>query len=154
VTVHTSASVILLVAALALIAGAAAMATRGLRERRTAVQVAERAVGADAEVLELSAKDISVAGDPTTLYYPIVRFTPVDGEPVEAECLTGVEAPPPHVGELVAVRYDPEQPSHVELADADPLVSAGRSSFVVARVLGTAAAALPVAWLLLALLVW
>ncbi|SDC11966.1 DUF3592 domain-containing protein [Nocardioides lianchengensis] len=153
-TVHAGPSVVLLVGALALLAGAAAAAARGLRERRTAVQVAGRAVTARAEVLELSAKDVSVGGDPTTLYYPTVRFTPEGGEPVEAECLTGVEPPPPHAGDPVEVRYDPEHPTHVELADVDPQASAGRSSFVVARLLVTVALALPVAWLLLALLVW
>ena len=152
--IHVGAAVILGVLLLALVAGTAATAARGLRQRRTAVLVSERAVGAQAEVLELSAKEVSLAGEPTTLYYPTVRFTPEGGEPVEAECLTGVEAPPPHAGERVEVRYDPEHPSHVDLADVDPLASAGRSSFVFARLLGGVALALPVAWLLLALLVW
>ena len=145
--------------ALAVLAGlflvvAAAMGWRGLGQRRTAARVAERAVTATAEVLELSAKDVSVAGEPTTLYYPTVRFTPEGGEPVEAECLTGVEPPPPHAGDRVEVRYDPQRPAHVELADTDPTASAGRTSFVVARLLVLVALALPVAWLLLALLVW
>lgn len=155
-TVHTTASVILLVGGLLVLAGSAAMAARGLGQRRTAVQVAERAVGATAEVLELAAKDVSVAGEsePTTLYYPTVRFTPAGGEPVVAECLTGVQPPPPHAGDTVEVRYDPDHPDHVDLADVDPLISAGRSSFVLARGLVLVALALPVAWLLLALLVW
>jgi len=154
VSVHTGASIALLVGTVVLLLGAAAMGLRGLRQRRTAVQVADRAVTAAAEVVELSAKDVSVAGDPTTLYYPVVRFTPEGGEAVEAECLTGVEPPPPHAGDTVEVRYDPQSPGHVELAGTDPLASAGRSSFVVARVLATVAVGLPVAWLLLALLVW
>ncbi|HTW18497.1 MAG TPA: DUF3592 domain-containing protein [Nocardioides sp.] len=152
--VHLGPSLILLVGALVLLAAASAMAARGLRQRRRAVQLDARAVQTTAAVLELSAKDVSVAGEPTTLYYPTVRFTPEGGEPVEAECLSGVQPPPPHVGDAVEVRYDPEHPTDVELAGVDPRVSAGRSSFVVARVLLAVAAALPVAWLLLALLVW
>lgn len=153
-TVHTAPTVLLVVVALALLAGAGVAVARGLRQRRTAVQVAERAVSAQAVVLELAAKEVSVAGASTTLYYPTVRFTPAGREPVEAECLTGVEPPPPHAGEPVQVRYDPEHPSHVELAGVDPQASAGRSSFVVARLLAVVALALPLAWLLLALLVW
>lgn len=152
--VQAGPTIVLLAATLALLAGAAAMAARGLRQRRTAVAVAERAVTATATVLELAAKDVGVAGEPTTLYYPTVRFTPEGGEPVEAECLTGVAPPPPHAGDPVEVRYDPAHPEHVELEGVDPLVSAGRSSFVVARLLVAVAVALPVAWLLLALLVW
>lgn len=153
-TVHAGPTIALAVLAGLFLVAAAAMASRGLGQRRTAEQVAQRAVGATAEVLELSAKDVSVAGDPTTLYYPTVRFTPEGGEPVEAECLTGVLPPPPHAGDTVEVRYDPQRPERVELADADPAASAGRASFVVARVLVSVALALPVAWLLLALLVW
>ncbi|WP_244929751.1 DUF3592 domain-containing protein [Nocardioides sp. W7] len=153
-TVHPGPSIVLLVGVLLLLAGAAAMAARGLRQRRTAVQLGERAVAATAVVLELSAKDVSIAGDPTTLYYPRVRFTSEGGEVVEAECLTGVEPPLPHAGDVVEVRYDPEHPTDVEIAGVDPLVSAGRSSFVIARGLVVVALALPVAWLLLALFVW
>jgi hypothetical protein len=152
--VHEGATILLLVGALVLLATAAAAAARGLGQRRTAQRVAERAVSAEAEVVELNAKDVSVAGDPTTLYYPTVRFTPAGGEQVEAECLTGVEPPPPHAGDVVEVRYDPEHPAHVELADVDPTASAGRASFVVARLVLMTVAALPIAWLLLALLVW
>lgn len=153
-SVHLGPSLILLVGALALVAGGAAMAVRGLRQRRRAVQLDARAVQTTATVLELAAKDVSVAGEPTTLYYPTVRFAPEGGEAVEAECLSGVQPPPPHVGDPVEVRYDPEHPTDVELAGVDPRVSAGRSSFVVAWVLLAVAAALPVAWLLLAVLVW
>lgn len=153
-TVHAGPTVALAVLAGAFLVAAALMAARGLGQRRTAEQVAERAVSAKAVVLELAAKDVSVAGEPTTYYYPTVRFTPEGGEPVEAECLTGVVPPPPHVGDPVEVRYDPQRPEHVELAGTDPAVTAGRASFVVARLLVAVAAALPVAWLLLALLVW
>lgn len=153
-TVHAGPTVALALLAGLLLAAAAVMAARGLGQRRTAVRVAARAVSAPAVVVELNAKDVSVAGEPTTLYYPTVRFTPEGGESVEAECLTGVEPPPPHAGDTVEVRYDPEHPSHVELAGTDPEASAGRASFVVARLLAAVALALPVAWLLLALLVW
>lgn len=153
-TVHAGPTVALAVLAGAFLVAAALMAARGLGQRRTAEQVAQRAVTASAEVLELAAKDVSVRGEPTTLYYPTVRFTPAGGQRVEAECLTGVLPPPPHAGDLVEVRYDPEQPTHVELADVDATDTAGRTSFVVARLLVLVALALPVAWLLLALLVW
>ncbi len=153
-TVHAGPTIALAVLAGLFLLGAAAMAWRGHGQRRTAARVAARAVSAPAEVVELNAKDVSVGGEPTTLYYPTVRFTPEGGEPVEAECLTGVEPPPPHAGDPVEVRYDPRRPAHVELAGTDPTASAGRSSFLVARLLVMVALALPLGWLLLALLIW
>jgi len=121
----------------------------------------EETVETEAEVIGLTAKDVSAAGEPATLYFPTVRFRPrdrVDGgvpnEPVEAECLVGIEPPPPHVGDTVAIRYDPDHPRRVTLAGTGHPEAAGLTAFVVAKVLLALALAMPIAWGVLVLVVW
>ena len=134
---------------------------RGVRQRGIAAHFAGHSVETEAEVTGLSAKDVSAAGEPATLYFPTVRFRPrdrVDGgvpnEPVEAECLVGIEPPPPHVGDTVAIRYDPDHPRRVTLAGTGHPEAAGLTAFVVAKVLLALALAMPLAWGVLVLVVW
>nr|WP_281386035.1 DUF3592 domain-containing protein [Nocardioides luti] len=135
--------------------GAGLLFLRGLRQRRFAAGFRASAVEVLAEVLSLEAKDVSLTTNPETLYFPVVSFTTAEGRAVTAECLTGVPAPPPPVGQQVAVRYDPQHPERVEvLDDAEGPVSAALTSFLLARVLLGLAVAMPLAWLVLVFVVW
>jgi hypothetical protein len=47
-------------------------------------------------------------------YYPIVRFTPQQGAPVEFQSQVGAGSPPA-IGSRVKVLYDPHNPQHAEI---------------------------------------
>lgn len=163
-SIHPEPTYALLGAAAVLAVLSLVMFGRGVRQRGIAAHFAERSVETDAEVTGLTAKDVSAAGEPATLYFPTVRFRPrgrVDGgspeesvATVETECLVGIEPPPPHVGDTVAIRYDPDHPHRVTLAGTSHPEDAGLTAFVVAKVLLALALALPLAWGVLVLVVW
>lgn len=155
-TVHALPSALLLGSGVVLLLGAALMFLRGVRQRRIVASFRSRAVEVTADVVSLDAKDVSLSSSPETLYFPVVSFTTTtDGVAVTAECLTGVPAPPPRVGERVEVRYDPQHPGRVELVhDGEGTESAALTSFLLARVLLGLAVAMPLAWLVLVFVVW
>ncbi len=154
-TVHALPSALLLGAGAFLLVASGLLLLRGLRQRRIAASFRARAVETSAEVTALEAKDVSLVSNSETLYFPVVAFTAADGSEVRVECLTGMVAPPPRVGEQVTVLYDPAHPRRVELAaDAQGPVSAALTSFLLARVLLVLALAMPLAWLVLVLVVW
>ncbi|ANH36689.1 hypothetical protein I601_0236 [Nocardioides dokdonensis FR1436] len=141
-------SVVLLGAAvLALLAGAV-LGVRGLHQRHEAAGFGERSEPATAEVVASLPKDVALAGEPATIYYQQVRFRVGDRD-VEAQTMTGVEPPVPHVGERVEVRYDPRHPTRVVLAGADPTAGAGATSLALARMMLGLGMSLPVAWVVI-----
>lgn len=153
-TIHALPSALLLGAGAVLGLVSLVLFLRGLHQRRVAAAFSARAVEAQAEVTGLSAKDVSLATNPDTVYFPVVAFTTADGQQIEAECLTGVHPPPPRVGETVTVHYDPQHPSQVEVAGEEDPATAGLTSFLLARVFLGLAVATPLAWLVLAFVVW
>jgi hypothetical protein len=144
-------SVVMLGAAGAALALSVLLALRGARERRAAESFSERAVVATADVLETRPKDVAMAGEPVTVYFHLVRYD-VDGAPVTAETMTGMEPPIPHVGERVEVRYDSAHPGRVVLDQVDHTLGAGATALGLARVMLGAAVSLPVAWALIVLI--
>jgi hypothetical protein len=154
-TVHVVPSVILLGLGAVLLLLAAALLLRGVHQRRLAEGFRERAVGTDAEVVGIEAKDVGIGGEPDTRYFLTVRFTPQGGEPVQTETLTDAPYPPPRVGESVAVAYDPQRPRRVDLvATARTAEGAGRTSFLLGWLTLSVALATPTAWLVLVFVVW
>lgn len=153
-TVRVGPSLLLLGIGLALVVLAGLLFLRGVRQRRVAVGFLDRGVAATAEVVEVEAKDVALAGEPDTRYYPRVRFA-VDGREVEAESMTDSALPPPHVGDTVDVVYDPERPERVDLVRrANRLDGVGRTSFLMGWLVLAVALATPTAWLVLVLVVW
>ncbi|MGZ4448825.1 MAG: DUF3592 domain-containing protein [Nocardioides sp.] len=152
-TLHAGPGYLMLAAAVVALLLGLGFLLRGVRQRRAAATFAQHAVETTAVVTALHPKDVAVAGEPVTVYFPEVRFT-VDGEEVVADTLTGIQPPTPRVDDEVPVRYDPQRPRRVELAEAPgDAASAGLTSFAVARVLIGLAVLLPVAWGVLALIV-
>jgi hypothetical protein len=125
------------------------LALRGARERRLARHFEARAVAGTAEVVEARPKDVAVAGEPATIYFHLVRLALPDGSTTTAETMAGTQPPVPRVGERVAVRYDPEHPERVVLADVDHTSGAGATALGLARVMLGLAVSLPVAWALI-----
>ena len=107
-------SVVMLGAAGVALVLSVVLALRGVRERKAADSFTERAVVTTADVLETRPKDVAMSGEPVTIYFHLVRYE-VDGEPVTAETMSGMEPPIPHVGERVEVRYDSVHPRRVVL---------------------------------------
>ncbi len=105
-------SVVMLGAAGVALVLSVVLALRGVRERKAADSFTERAVVTTADVLETRPKDVAMSGEPVTIYFHLVRYD-VDGEPVTAETMSGMEPPIPHVGERVEVRYDSAHPRRV-----------------------------------------
>lgn len=71
-----------------------------------------------AEVLELRLHVSQHADGASGYWYsPLVRFHLLDGRVVEAETMTGSSPAPARVGEVVMVRFDPADPTRVNLAD-------------------------------------
>lgn len=154
-SVHPVPSVLLLGTGAVLLVVAAVLFARGLRQRRLAEGFRDRAVQTVAEVVGLEAKDVGLGSAPDTRYFLRVRFTPAQGDKVEAETLTDAPYPPPRVGERVAVAYDPENPRRVDLVATEGTAEgAGRTSFLLAWLILAVALATPLAWLVLVLVVW
>lgn len=154
-SVHPVPTLLLLGTGAVLLVAAAVLFARGLRERRLAEGFRDRAVETDAEVVGLEAKDVGFGSEPDTRYFLRVRFAPAGGEPIETETLTDAPYPPPRVGEHVAVAYDPEHPGRADLVATESTVEgAGRTSFLLAWLALAVGLATPVAWLVLAVVVW
>lgn len=78
-----------------------------------------RAHVVEAEVLELRTyygEDAEIEdASGTWRHHPVVRFPLPDGRVVEAETMTGSSLAPAHAGERLQVRYDPSDPTHVDI---------------------------------------
>lgn len=69
----------------------------------------------EAEIIRVD-EDKDTDGDPR--FYPVVAFTPPDGEPLEVKSPLGKPYPPvggSGAGSKVSVRYDPAKPKRIEL---------------------------------------
>lgn len=154
--IHYVPTVLLLGSAAVILLLALWLLLRGRAVRRAAAGFEERAVRTTATVVELEAKDLSLSGEPDTRYFPVVRFTPEGaGEPVQAQTLTNVPAPPPRVGEEIEVAYDPRQPERVDVAATERDVEgAGRTWILMATLVALAGVGVAAAWLLLVFVVW
>lgn len=154
--IHHVPTVLLLGSAAVILLVALGLFLRGRAVRRAAAVFEERAVTATATVVELEAKDLSLSGEPDTRYFPVVSFTPAGAtEPVQAQSLTDLPAPPPRVGEQIEVVYDPRQPERVDVAStARDVEGAGRTWFLMAALVALAGVGVAAAWLVLVLVVW
>lgn len=154
--IHYVPTVLLLGAAVLLVVVALVLFVKGRSVRRSAKTFRSRAVTTTATLVTLEAKDLSLGSTPDTRYFATVRFTP-DGaaEPVEAQTLTDLPAPPPRVGEEIEVAYDPEHPERVGAAATGQSVEgAGRTWFLLALLTLVVAVGVAAAWLLLVFVVW
>ncbi|MGB0100891.1 MAG: DUF3592 domain-containing protein [Nocardioides sp.] len=154
--IETVPTLLLLGTGVVLLGVAALLYMRGLGIQRASRSFAYRAVEVTATVVSLEAKDISLSREPDTRYFPTVRFVPEGAtEAVEAQTLTDVPEPPPRVGEELVVAYDPQRPDRVDVAatQADG-EGAGKTWLVLARLVLLLALAMPIAWTILALVVW
>jgi hypothetical protein len=156
VKIHYVPTALLLGAAAVLLVVAVLLLLKGRAVRRSAESFRSRALPARATVLALEAKDLSLGGEPDTRYFPRIRFVPDGGaEPVEAQTLTDVPAPPPRVGEEIEVAYDPERPERVDVAaTADAAEGAGRTWLLLGYGVLLVALGVAAAWLVLVLVVW
>ncbi|MCM0621292.1 DUF3592 domain-containing protein [Nocardioides bruguierae] len=145
--------VVVLVAAVLMLGAAARLAVRAGRQRAEAADFESRAVPAEGEVLQTRAKDVSLAGEPTTVYFHLVQWRLPDGGLVRAETLSGTTPPVPRVGERVALRYDRLRTDQVVLAAADPRLGAGGTAWALARLLAAVGLAVPLAWLVVRVVV-
>ncbi|MBZ5741359.1 DUF3592 domain-containing protein [Nocardioides mangrovi] len=149
-------TVLLLGAAVLVLLVALVLLVKGRSVRRSAASFRDRAVTATATVVGLEAKDLSLGAEPDTRYFPRVSYVPAGAaEPVEAQTLTDVPAPPPRVGDTLEVAYDPEHHDRVDvLATEDRVEGAGRTWFVLASLTALVAVGIAAAWLLLVFIVW
>jgi uncharacterized protein DUF3592 len=154
--IHTVPTVILLGAGVVLLLVAGALFLKGVGVRRSAERFRSRAVEVTATVVGLEAKDIGLGSEPDTRYFPRVTFVPEGAtEPVEAQTLTDIPAPPPRVGEEIRVAYDPDRPDRVDVVVTEGTVEgAGRTWNVMAALVLIVALSMPVAWLILSFVVW
>jgi len=76
-----------------------------------------------AQVLDLRVHHPRHDVDP--IFVPVVRFPLLDGRMVEAETMSGSRPAPARRGDVVMVRFDPEDPSRVSLADGLATPAAG-----------------------------
>lgn len=154
--IHDVPTALLLGTAVLLLLVALGLLLKGRAVRRTAASFRSRAVSVTATVVGLAAKDLSLGGEPDTRYFPRVSFVP-DGAagPVEAQTLTDVPAPPPRVGETLAVSYDPERPERVDVAATQGQAEgAGRTWLLLGYGVLLLALGVAAAWLVLVLVVW
>lgn len=107
----------LLVAGLVAVGAGLVFGVRGGRQRGAASAFTASALTATAEVTDLRLRHQRYNREHDDGFWlPVVRFTLPDGSVVEAETLTGSMPAPARVGEQVEVRYDPEDPRRVNLA--------------------------------------
>ncbi|MFG2440718.1 DUF3592 domain-containing protein [Streptomyces sp. NPDC048508] len=74
-----------------------------------------RGLWIEAEIVRVE-EDKDTDGDPR--FYPVVAFTPPDGEPIEVKSLIGKPYPPERssvADSKVSVRYDPAKPTRIEV---------------------------------------
>jgi hypothetical protein len=156
VRIHVVPTVLLLGAAVLVLLVAGVLLLKGRATRRAAAGFRSRAVTVTATVVGLEAKDLSLGAEPDTRYFPRVTYTPEGAaEPVEAQTLTDVPAPPPRVGQEIEVAYDPEHPDRVDVAATeDGVEGAGRTWFVLAAYTALVAAGIAAAWAVLVIVVW
>ena len=154
--IHYVPTVLLLGSAVLLLLVAGGLLLKGRAVRRTARSFRSRAVTVTATVVGLEAKDLSLGSEPDTRYFARVSFVPEGtAEPVEAQTLTDVPAPPPGVGEKIEVAYDPERPSRVDVAATqDAAEGAGRTWFLLSALTALVAGGVAAAWLVLVIVVW
>lgn len=91
--------------------------TSGGRRTRSWRTFTRTAVITKGEVLDLRYRHSSgrLDTDDHGYYVPLVRFSLPDGRVVEAETMLGSQPAPAHHGEVVDVRYDPKEPTRVNL---------------------------------------
>jgi uncharacterized protein DUF3592 len=156
VKIHYVPTVLLLGSAVLLLLVAVFLFLKGRSVRVGAERFRSRAVRAQATVVALEAKDLSLRGDPDTRYFPRVTYTPEGAtETVEALTLTDVPSPPPRVGDTLDVAYDPEHPDRVDVVATEGSVEgAGRTWFVLGSLVAVVAVGVAAAWLLLVFIVW
>jgi hypothetical protein len=156
VKIHYVPTVLLLGTAALILLVAAGLLLKGRAVRRTAESFRGRAVAVTATVVALEAKDLGLAGNPDTRYFPRVSFVPEGASgAIEAQTLTDAPSPPPRVGEQIAVAYDPQRPDRVDVVATEGEVEgAGRTWFVLAALAGLVAVGVAAAWLLLVIIVW
>lgn len=154
--IHFVPTVLLLGSAAVILVVGGLLLLRGRAVRRAAGSFRERAVTTTATVVALEAKDLSLAGNPDTRWFPVVTFVPEgSADPVEAQTLTDVPAPPPRVGEEIEVAYDPQRPRRVDvLATESDVEGAGRTWGLLARLLLLVGLGVAAAWLVLVFVVW
>lgn len=154
--IHTLPTALLLGVGVLLLLVALGLLLKGMSVRRTAAGFRERAIETRASVVGIEAKDVSLSGDPDTRYFLRVRYHPNGAaEPVEAQTLTDVPAPPPRVDEEVLVAYDPQHPTRVDVAATESdAEGAGRTWLLLATGALVLALAVGAAWLVLAFIVW
>lgn len=154
--IHYLPTVLLLATAALLLLVALALVLKGRAVRRAAAGFRRRAVTTTATVVGLEAKDLGLGAEPDTRYFPRVSYVP-DGATgsIEAQTLTDVPAPPPHVGAEIAIAYDPDHHDRVDvLATEGRAEGAGRTWFVLAAYTALAATGIAAAWLVLVVVVW
>ncbi|GAB3199305.1 hypothetical protein GCM10027062_15530 [Nocardioides hungaricus] len=154
--IHYAPTVLLLGSAVVLLLVALLLVLKGRAVRHAAASFRSRAVHTRATVVALEAKDLSLGSEPDTRYFPVVAFVPEGAaEPVEAQTLTDVPAPPPRVGEEIEVAYDPERPDRVDVAATEGgIEGAGRTWFLLATGVLVLALGVAAAWLVLVFVVW
>ena len=154
--IHYVPTVLLLGSAVLILLVAVVLLLKARAVRRTAEGFRSRAVTTTATVVSLEAKDLSFGAEPDTRYFPTVSFVPAGAtEPIEAQTLTDVPAPPPRVGDPIEVAYDPEHPEHVDVAVTEGAAEgAGRTFFVLGSLVLLVALGVAAAWLVLVLVVW
>lgn len=154
--IHYVPTLLLLGSAVLILLLALWLLLRGRGVRRAAAGFDERAVTVTGTVVELEAKDLSLSGEPDTRYFPVVSFIPEGAtEPVQAQTLTDVPAPPPRVGEEIEVAYDPQHPERVDVASTQrDIEGAGRTWFLMAKLVALAGVGVAAAWLVLVFVVW
>ena len=154
--IHYVPTVLLLGSAVLILLLGLGLMLKGRAVRRSAESFRSRAVAVTATVVSLEAKDLSLGAAPDTHYFPRVSYRVAGSdEPVEAQTLTDVPAPPPRVGEAIAVAYDPEHPERVDVvATQAEGEGAGRTWFLMASLTVLVALGVAAAWLLLVFVVW
>lgn len=108
---------ILLLGGVLLVGAGVATVVRGRRQSSRAADFVRAAAVAEAEVTDLRLKYDQRMADRPGVFHPVVRFALPDGRRVEAETLVGAHPAPARTGQRVTVRYDPEDPRRVVLAD-------------------------------------
>ncbi|MGC1207297.1 MAG: DUF3592 domain-containing protein, partial [Ornithinimicrobium sp.] len=91
---------------------------KGFQMRRSSEQFVAAAATTNALVLDLRYHRKSSRNSIGGTYHPLLRFELPDGRIVEAETGAGSSPAPAKQGEVVPVRYAPQDPTNVELANS------------------------------------
>jgi len=86
-----------------------------IHQRRAVQGFKARAARASGVCTSVRSQVMGTVGDPTVLYFPVVRFTLPDGREVEAETAVGTSPPAAQAGQHVTVLYDPDRPTSIRL---------------------------------------